>query len=288
MHFLGANLHLEGLAVRANDGSVQRLIEVGTGDGDEVLDAAGHGPPGVVDDPQGGITVLDVVGDDAHGEQIVNLLDGNLLAAQLLPDAVKALDAALDPRRDVGLLHFGFHLRAHLGEKLIADLASALDGALQVFEGLGLQVAESQVFQLAADFPHPQAVSNGSVYFQGLAGDAQAAVGRKKLQRAHIVQAVGKFHQDDANVVHHGEDHFAEILGLLIFRAQILDAADFGDALDDAGHLRAKILLHQLGRRVRVFDHIVQHACRQADGVHFHAGEDVYHFQGMANIGLAG
>ena len=91
----------------------KRLIEVGTRDGDEILDAAGNGPPRVVNDSQGAVTVLDVVGDDAHGEQIVDLLDGNLLAAQLLPDAVEPLDAALDPRRDVGLFHLGFDLRAH-------------------------------------------------------------------------------------------------------------------------------------------------------------------------------
>ena len=102
------------------------------------------------------------------------------------------------------------------------------------------------------------------------------------------MQAVGEFHQDDANVIHHGQDHFAEILGLLFFRAQKLDPADLGDALDDARHFRAKILLHQLGGGVRVLDHVVQHACRQADGVHFHAGEDVHHFQRMGNEGLAG
>ena len=238
--------------------------------------------------PRARVTVLDVVGDDAHGEQVVDLLDGNLLAAQLLPDAVEALDAALDARRNIGLLHLGFHLSAHLRQEFVADLAPALDGALQVFEGLGLQMAEGQVFQFAADFSHAQAVSDGSVDFQGLARDALAAVGRKVLERAHVVQAVGEFHQDDANVVHHGQDHLAEILRLLFFRAQKLDPADLGDALDDARHFRAEILLHQLGGGVRVLDHVVQHARRQADGVHLHVGEDVHHFQRMGNEGLAG
>ena len=53
VHFLGANLHFKRLAVRPDDGSVQRLIEVGARDGDEILDAAGDGPPRVVNDSQG-------------------------------------------------------------------------------------------------------------------------------------------------------------------------------------------------------------------------------------------
>ena len=51
VHFLGANLHFEGLAVRANHRRVQRLVEIGPRDGDEILDAARDGPPGVVNDP---------------------------------------------------------------------------------------------------------------------------------------------------------------------------------------------------------------------------------------------
>ncbi len=115
-----------------------------------------------------------------------------------------------------------------------------------------------------------------------------AAVRRKIFERAHVVQTVGEFHQDDANVIHHGENHFAEILGLLFFRAEILDAADLGDALDDARHFRAEILLHQLRGGVRILDHVVQHARHQADGVHLHAGEDVHNFQRMGNVRLAG
>ena len=37
------------------------------------------------------------------------------------------------------------------------------------------------------------------------------------LERAHVVQAVGQLDEHDADVVHHGQHHLAQVLGLLLF-----------------------------------------------------------------------
>ena len=83
VHLLGANLHFEGVAVLGDDGGVERLVKVGPRHGDEVLDAAGDGTPEVVNDAEGGITVLDGIGDDAHGEEIVDLIHGQFSGAAI-------------------------------------------------------------------------------------------------------------------------------------------------------------------------------------------------------------
>jgi len=49
VHFLGANLDFEGLAAVQN-GSVQRLVEIGPGHGYVILEAAGDRAPDVVHD----------------------------------------------------------------------------------------------------------------------------------------------------------------------------------------------------------------------------------------------
>jgi hypothetical protein len=54
------------------------LIAVGAGDGDEVLDAAGNGTPEGVDEAEDGVTGGHVLRDDADGEQIVDLVEGDL------------------------------------------------------------------------------------------------------------------------------------------------------------------------------------------------------------------
>ena len=101
VHLFGADLHFELMAALADDGGVEGLIAVGARDGDEVLDAAGHRTPKRVDETEDGVTGGDVVGDDADGEQIVDLIEGDLGALDFLEDGVVALDAPLDARLDV-------------------------------------------------------------------------------------------------------------------------------------------------------------------------------------------
>ena len=53
------------------------LVAVGAGHGDEVLDAAGDRPPQRVDQAEDGVTVLHVLGDDADGEKVIDLVEGD-------------------------------------------------------------------------------------------------------------------------------------------------------------------------------------------------------------------
>ena len=100
MHFLGADLHFEVAPARAHHRGVQRLIQVRPRNRDEILDAARNRMPLVVDHAQRRVAVLHRVGDDAHGQQIVHLVERDLLPLQLLEDRVGALHAAVDARRN--------------------------------------------------------------------------------------------------------------------------------------------------------------------------------------------
>ena len=68
------------------------------------------------------------------------------------------------------------------------------------------------------------------------------ALGLKVLERAHVVQAVRQFDQHDANVVHHGQHHLAQVFGLLLLARGEVDLADLGDAFDDVRDLFAEFL----------------------------------------------
>src|SRR5216683_8026030 len=72
MHFLGAYLHFEWLA-SMDDGGMERLIKIGPRHGDVILEAARHWAPDMMDDAEGRVTTTFGIGDDADGEQIVNL-----------------------------------------------------------------------------------------------------------------------------------------------------------------------------------------------------------------------
>ena len=115
-----------------------------------------------------------------------------------------------------------------------------------------------------------------------------ALLRRQVLERPHVVEPVRQLHQHHADVVHHGQNHFAQVLRLLRFGAGKLDAADLGDALDDPRHLGSKFLAHAVHGDGRVLDDVVEHPSRQADDVEFHLRQNFRHFERMGDKGLPG
>ena len=94
------------------------------------------------------------------------------------------------------------------------------DFLLQRQKGFGLEVAEGQILEFAANNAHSQPVRDGRVDIQRLARDALLLVRRQIFERAHVVQPVGQLHQHHANVVDHGQKHLADVFGLARFRSQ--------------------------------------------------------------------
>ena len=91
--------------------------------------------------------------------------------------------------------------------------------------GVGLQVLEREVLQFAADFAHSEAVRDGRVDLDGLARDALAPLGAQIAERPHVVHAVGQLDHDDADILHHGEQHLAEALGLAVLGGEDIELA---------------------------------------------------------------
>src|SRR5580658_4554684 len=288
VHFLGADLHFEVLAVRADDGRMQGLVEIGARDGDEVLDAAGNGAPLVVNHTQRGVAVFDRVGDDAQGHQIVNLLDGDFLALDLLINGIRPLEAPFYARGNAFAAQFVLHGGADLGEELFVGMALRFDGLGDFFEGFGVEMAERQVLQLAAHFAHAEAVRDGRVDLDGLSSHVRAALGAQIAERAHVVQAIGQLHDDDADIVHHGQQHFTEAFGLAFLGVEDIEFAELGDAIDAAGDFVAETLADFVGGHAGVFDKVVQQSGFDGDQIHAHAGQDMGDHEGMHHVGLAG
>ena len=101
-------------------------------------------------------------------------------------------------------------------------------------------------------------MGDGSVDLHRLGGLYELLFAALVVHGAHVVQAVGYLDEDDADVLRHGDEHLAQVLGLLLLVARVLHARQLGDALDDVGHGGAELALDVVVRGGRVLYDVVQ------------------------------
>ena len=117
---------------------MERLVAVGLGHRDVVLEPAGDRLVHLVDDAERRIAVLDRVHDDADGEQVIDLVQGLALVHHLFVDAEEVLDSAVDLGLDPGLLDVLPHLLGNLLHELLALRLSLRDLVHEVVVDVGL------------------------------------------------------------------------------------------------------------------------------------------------------
>src|SRR6266581_1233745 len=147
MHILRADLHLEGLAA-VKHGGMQRLIKIGPGDGDVVLEAAGNGTPDVVNDAKSRVAVALGIRNNAHGEKVVNLAETDFLADGFAVHGVQTFYARFELGGNAGFDEPGLDGSLDFLEKFFVRGRLIADFFLQREESLRLEIAERQVLQL--------------------------------------------------------------------------------------------------------------------------------------------
>jgi hypothetical protein len=100
------------------------------------------------------------------------------------------------------------------------------------------------------------------------------------------VQAVGQLHQDDADVLGHGQGHLLEVLGLHFRVAAEGDLVELADAVDHLRNGIAELAFDGGLADAGVLDDVVQHGCHQTLRVHVHFGEDAGNGQGVCDVGV--
>ncbi len=175
-----------------------------------------------------------------------------------------------------------------LDEVAAAALVEPLEPLGDRFVGVGLELAEGERLHLGHELVHADPLGERGVDVHRLAGDAAALVRvLQMMERAHVVQPVGELHQQDADVVRHGEQELAQILGGALALALRLDLGELGDAVDQPGDVLAEQFL-DLGRgRQRVLDRVVEDGGDDRLVVEPEVGEDAGDLDRVAVIGIA-
>ena len=293
LHALRADLHLYPYSVGTHNSRVQRFVTVGLGHRNPVAQAIRFRRIDVGDSREylpaqclfrGERQRLE---DDPDGEQVVNLLEGNLFALHLAPDRVKAFDTSRNFEVDMVPLE-RFDDR---GVEFADEGFALFFGRFEFFRQLGILYREAifhaEVFEFALDGVQAEPIRQRCEQVKRFTRDFDLLVGRHRPQRTHVVQAVGDFDQDHPHVVRKREQDFAEILRLLR-SIGIEYARHLRKPIDHLGDLGPEDALHIFDRVLRILHNVVQ----QGGDDRFDAEPDLVHDDlgygdGMQQVRLA-
>ena len=191
-------------------------------------------------DAEGAVAGVRLVDDQAEPVHVDDLDQRDLLAPHLLVDAVHVLLAPLDRRWNLRQVQRFLERRGDAADELLVVAARGLHRGLDHFVAPRIQRAEAEVFELALDRVHAEAVRDRGVDLERLARDRAAFRRRHRAERAHVVGAVRELDHDHADVADHGEQHLAEALGLRLGAAPELDLVELADAVDELRHVAAE------------------------------------------------
>ncbi len=287
VHLSGPDLDLEGLAGLADHRRMERLVEVGLGHRDVVLDPPRHGPPELVDHAEGGVAIPGLGHDHPEGQDVVKLRDLDAVALHLEPDGVVALHPAGDLGRDARVREARLDAAADVADHGLGDLHPPGDFPRQLLVRLRLEVQERQVLELPFHAPHAQPVRDGRVDVERFAGDLPPLGFGEEAQGAHVVEAVRELDQDHPQVRDHRQEHLAEGLRLLLLARDVGELADLRQAVDEIGDLVAELLGDRLFGRQGVFEDVVEEPDDDRDVVGLQVGQDRGHVERMNQVRLA-
>ena len=150
-----------------------------------------------------------------------------------------------------------------------------------------MQVLEGPVLKFPVSRIQTQAMGDGGIDIQCFAGNSFPLGARCIAQRSHIVDAVCKLNQDDANVACHGQQHFAERLRLVFFPGVELQLFQLGQAIDQFGNGCAEALNQLRLGDFAVFNGIMEQSCHERLGIQFPFGALLGDRDGVGDVGLA-
>ena len=240
-----------------------------------------------MDHAERGVAVGHVVRDHAESAQIEDAVDVDLLRVHFAVDAVDVLDARGDRALDALLLQTQLKLQLNVAHEALQRVHARVQIFRDRLIALRVEVAQGEVLQLPLDALHAQPVRDRGVDLHRLERLDALLLRGLVVHRAHVVQAVGHFDEDHADVVRHGEEHFAQILHLLLFLRHEGHARQLCHALHEIRHRRAEALCDVLVRDGGVLHAVVQQGGHDAVLVQSHFGRDDRGRDAVGHIGRA-
>ena len=184
VHTVGAYLYLYPSSLLAHQRDVQSLVAVSLGMVEPVAQTVGMTLVQLADghvDVEAFVHLVDPYfgrEDDANGQDIVYLVEGDMLVLHLVPDGEWIFYAGFDFVVNAHLVQFLAYGFRKLGEERVALCLGICQFVFYAGIFLRMVVAEAEVFQLGLDFVESQAVGKRGIDVERLSGYLVLLVGR--------------------------------------------------------------------------------------------------------------
>ena len=196
--------------------------------------------------------------DDAHGQNVVDLIEGDVLVLHLVPDGIRCLHPLAYLIVDAHFLQGSLNGFLKLVERLMTGYTCLFQFPLNKGIFLWMFKLETEVLELRLNLIKSQSVGYGGIEVECLTSNLILLVGRLRVEGAHIVQTVGNLDENHADVLAHGEKQLLEVLGLGRSLLAENAAADLGESVDNLGNLRSEHIADILNGIVGIFHHIMK------------------------------
>ena len=210
VHVIGADLHLQGLNIRAHHSGVQRLVHPVLGRGNVVLEASRHRVVQRMNRAHRGVTIAHGIHQNADAHQVKDLIKLVTPDNHLLVDRPIVLGPAHDLSVQAELAHGQLDLVFHFGQVLIPLGRAIGHEANDLIVFFRIEDGEREILELPLHRCHAQAVSQRGNDFEGLLRFLSLLFWRQESHGAHVVQAVGHLDHQHAGIVSHGHHHLAD------------------------------------------------------------------------------
>src|SRR6185437_5328669 len=276
VHLARTYLNLEQLPAGSEHSRVQRLVSVRLRLRDVVLDTFLDRSPPVVDDAECMVTIRNAVHEHANREKIVDLLVRLVAIHHLLVDGPEMLRPSGDLHvGDSGSRHFRGERLAHPLDEIVALGTLLRNETREVAIRIRLEMLEREILELPADLRHSETVRQWRVQVARLLSDAPALLFGKRLERAHVVQAIGELDDDDARILGDRQQQLAIVLDLRVARRMRRQVLDLCEPVHDPRDFLAELQFDVGEGEAGVLDHIVDETRDDRRGIEVEPRQDL-------------
>ena len=235
---------------------------------------------------QRGIAVANRTDHDANTGEVVDIGEVASSSDHFLVDGIELLGSTHHLGFDFCCAQVTLDQAHHVVDIRFALRSAVLNKRFDFDVEFRIQHREGEVFQLSLDRLDSQAVCQRRIDVEGFLRLTSSRLGTHKPPGTGVMQSIGEFDHQHANVFGHRDNHFSHRFGLGVFA--IFDSVELGDAVDEHCDFFTKLLPQRLQRISRVFDSVVEDGCGDGLGAQAQFGKNLRHRYRVGDVRLAG